>query len=143
MSDGAHQLLLLIKGGAALVVGALLAACFVGVRGGARGPWARLLLHGAPVVAAAFVGVVLVFAPPFGERLLNGVDTTGAYPRGTEAGRRLHAAVVVADAHADPLMWSFRDLLVDASGVNGHVDVPRLQRGNVAVQGLGLVTKVR
>lgn len=52
--------------------------------------------------------------------------------------RELHKKLLVADLHADTLMWS-RDLL--ARGSWGHVDVPRLIEGNVAVQAFTVVTK--
>jgi microsomal dipeptidase-like Zn-dependent dipeptidase len=42
------------------------------------------------------------------------------------------------DLHADSLLWG-RDLL--ARGARGHVDLPRLVEGNVAVQGFTVVTK--
>jgi len=42
------------------------------------------------------------------------------------------------DLHADSLLWG-RDLL--ARGNRGHVDVPRMAEGNLAVQGFTVVTK--
>lgn len=45
----------------------------------------------------------------------------------------------VADLHADTLLWQ-RDLLQEAN--HGHVDLPRLLRGNVALQVFAAVTKV-
>jgi microsomal dipeptidase-like Zn-dependent dipeptidase len=51
----------------------------------------------------------------------------------------LHARLTVVDLHADSLLWG-RDLL--ARGTRGHVDVPRLVAGNVALQGFTIVTKV-
>ena len=49
-----------------------------------------------------------------------------------------HQRLLVADLHADTLMWN-RDLLEKGSW--GHVDLPRLQEGNVAVQAFTVVTK--
>jgi microsomal dipeptidase-like Zn-dependent dipeptidase len=46
--------------------------------------------------------------------------------------------LLVADMHADTLMWN-RDLLKKGSW--GHVDLPRLIDGNVAVQAFTVVTK--
>jgi microsomal dipeptidase-like Zn-dependent dipeptidase len=51
----------------------------------------------------------------------------------------VHQQLLVIDLHADPLLWN-RDLLKKSS--YGHVDLPRLQEGNVAVQVFGLVTGV-
>jgi microsomal dipeptidase-like Zn-dependent dipeptidase len=50
----------------------------------------------------------------------------------------LHERLWVADLHADSLLWG-RDLLVHSD--QGHVDVPRLVEGNVALQVLAVTTK--
>lgn len=55
----------------------------------------------------------------------------------TEA-RTLHSSLTVADLHADSLLWA-RDL--DAKGDWGHVDLPRLREGNLALQTFSAVTK--
>jgi microsomal dipeptidase-like Zn-dependent dipeptidase len=59
-------------------------------------------------------------------------------PPVTEAARSLHHRLLVADLHADTLLWA-RDLL-ERSPV-GHLDVPRLLEGNVALQVFSVVTK--
>jgi len=66
--------------------------------------------------------------------------TTAQLPPYTasERARALHAALWVADLHADSLLWG-RDLL--QRGSHGHVDVPRLLEGNVALQVLAASTK--
>jgi membrane dipeptidase len=51
---------------------------------------------------------------------------------------RLHKSLLIADLHADTLMWK-RDLLERGSW--GHVDLPRLIEGNVAIQAFTVVTK--
>ena len=56
----------------------------------------------------------------------------------SERAVELHKKLLVADLHADSLLWN-RDLL-DRSD-SGHVDVPRLIEGNVAVQAFTVVTK--
>jgi microsomal dipeptidase-like Zn-dependent dipeptidase len=60
------------------------------------------------------------------------------YKASAEA-RQLHETLVIADLHADTLLWD-RDVL-DRSPA-GHVDVPRLIEGNVALQMFTIVTKV-
>ncbi len=55
-----------------------------------------------------------------------------------EAARALHATIPVVDLHADPLLWK-RDLAVRSD--RGHVDLPRLQAGGVALQVFAAVTK--
>jgi len=66
--------------------------------------------------------------------------TTAQLPPYTasERARALHAELWVADLHADSLLWG-RDLL--QRGSHGHVDVPRLLEGNVALQVLAASTK--
>jgi len=51
--------------------------------------------------------------------------------------RELHASVPVMDLHADSLLWN-RDLL--EPGSRGHVDVPRMLEGGVALQVFPAVT---
>lgn len=50
----------------------------------------------------------------------------------------LHKTLQIADLHADALLWG-RDLLKRSS--RGHVDIPRLIEGNVALQVFSVVTK--
>jgi microsomal dipeptidase-like Zn-dependent dipeptidase len=52
--------------------------------------------------------------------------------------REIYGHLVVADLHADSLLWG-RDLL--GRGERGHVDVPRLIEGGVAIQGFTVVSK--
>ncbi|MFP6805676.1 MAG: dipeptidase [Pseudomonadales bacterium] len=49
-----------------------------------------------------------------------------------------HDELFIVDLHTDTLLWE-RDMLVEASV--GHVDLPRLQQGNVALQVFSAVTK--
>ena len=51
----------------------------------------------------------------------------------------LHQSLLIADFHADSLLWN-RDLSKKSS--YGHVDIPRLIEGNVALQVFSVVTKV-
>jgi microsomal dipeptidase-like Zn-dependent dipeptidase len=57
----------------------------------------------------------------------------------SERARGLHRRLFVADLHADSLLWD-RDILEKSS--RGHVDVPRLVEGGVALQAFTIVTKV-
>ena len=57
----------------------------------------------------------------------------------SEKARELHKRLTVVDLHADSLLWD-RDLA--ARNSRGHLDVPRLVEGNVAVQAFTIVTKV-
>jgi membrane dipeptidase len=72
------------------------------------------------------------------ERRLNSVADPGPYRIDARA-RDLHQRLTIVDLHADSLLWG-RDLLERAD--RGHVDVPRLVAGNVALQVFALPTKV-
>jgi microsomal dipeptidase-like Zn-dependent dipeptidase len=50
----------------------------------------------------------------------------------------LHRRLTIVDLHADSLLWA-RDL--DRRSERGHVDVPRLIDGNVAIEAFTVVTK--
>lgn len=50
----------------------------------------------------------------------------------------IHSQLRIVDLHADTLLWD-RDLLSKAS--RGHVDLPRLQEGGMALQVFSVVTK--
>ena len=70
------------------------------------------------------------------ERAACGVKQRPPY-RVSPAALDLHRRLTVIDLHADPLMWG-RDLL--ARNAHGHVDVPRLIEGGVALQVFSTVT---
>lgn len=69
---------------------------------------------------------------------MNSVESLPPYSASEQA-KRLHQQLVIADLHADSLLWN-RDLL--EQGTYGHVDIPRLLEGNVAVQAFTVVTSV-
>src|SRR5262249_18989293 len=58
--------------------------------------------------------------------------------RPSERAIELHKKLFIADLHADSLLWN-RNLL--ERGTRGHVDIPRLVEGNVALQAFTVVTK--
>ena len=85
------------------------------------------------VALAAFFTVVA----PLVDRRMNAV--VGApLPRVPAEALRQHATLTVIDLHADPLLWP-RDLLRRAG--HGHVDLPRLREGHVALQVFAIVTR--
>src|SRR6185369_3690982 len=75
-------------------------------------------------------------APGIAERRMNRV-TNRSIPV-TDKARAIHAKYFVADLHADTTLWN-RDLL--ARGTRGHVDIPRLVEGGVALQAFTIVTQ--
>lgn len=89
---------------------------------------------------AALLGVAAVgffgFAPGIVERGMNR-NTGATWPVSAQA-QALHKTLTVIDLHADTLMWK-RDLLSETD--QGHVDLNRLEAGNVALQVFSSVTK--
>lgn len=81
-------------------------------------------------------GLLLAWAPTLVARRLNAVSA--AAPAVPPAAQRLHDSLFVADLHADALLWN-RDLV--ERGTYGHVDLPRLIAGGVALQAFTVVTK--
>lgn len=69
-------------------------------------------------------------------RMVNRTRLRKPYRVSAEAAR-LHATLTVSDLHCDALL-SNRDLLV--RGRRGHVDIPRMREGNVALQFFSLPT---
>lgn len=88
------------------------------------------------IAAGLVVIAAWALAPGIAERLMNRV-TNRSIPV-TDRARALHTRLFVADLHADTTLWN-RDLL--ARGTRGHVDLPRLVEGGVALQAFTIVTK--
>ncbi|MCA1626579.1 MAG: dipeptidase [Acidobacteria bacterium] len=95
------------------------------------------LLAGAAVLALILLGLFFLIAPARVEQRLNPVAHSAPY-QASEQARALHQKLFVADLHADSLLWA-RDLA--ERGTRGHVDLPRLSEGNVALQVFSVVMK--
>ena len=94
----------------------------------------RWLVAGAVLGAVGAAAAAIV--PEEAEKRLNRLAPR---PIAVSAGSlALHQRLLVADLHADTLLWD-RDLL--RRGSRGHVDLPRLQEGGVALQMFTVVTK--
>lgn len=93
--------------------------------------WIPLTLAG--VAAIGFFG----FAPGYVEGSMNQIDGKALIAVSEEA-KALHKTLTIVDLHSDSLMWN-RDINDRAD--RGHMDVPRLQEGNVALQLFSSVTK--
>ncbi len=91
------------------------------------------------VVVLVVVGGIAFFAlaPGIVERGRNTVEAA-ELPEVTEETQRLHDSLAIVDMHSDTLLWD-RDLLERAD--RGHVDLPRLRDGNVALQVFASVSK--
>lgn len=105
--------------------------------GSKRGRRLRIVLGSAfGLVVVAAVGV-FAFAPSIVEEQRNGVEPADL-PEVTPQTQRLHDSLDIVDMHSDTLLWD-RDLLDRAD--RGHVDLPRLEDGNVALQVFSSVSK--
>ena len=89
------------------------------------------------VIATLSLAVAYWWLPGRIESSLNGRIPHETY-QVSEAGRRLHDSLFVADLHSDSLLWK-RNLADRAD--RGHMDLPRLRDGNVALQVFSATTK--
>ena len=97
---------------------------------------ARLALFALAGVALA-AAVLFGPAPAWIEAGMNRIDGKPLIAL-TDHARALHASLTIVDLHADTLLWR-RNLLTRAQ--RGHVDLPRLEAGNVALQVFSSVSK--
>jgi len=92
---------------------------------------------------AALGLVIFVLIPPalaqIVERSMNKTRGKKKYYSVRGEAAALHSRLFIVDLHADTLLWN-RNIL--ARHGYGHVDLPRLVEGNVAMQVFGVVTKV-
>ena len=78
-----------------------------------------------------------IFVPGIIEGSTNVVEPHAHYTI-SDAARALHEDLFIVDLHSDSLLWD-RDLGQESA--RGHVDLPRLQRGNVGMQVFSATTK--
>jgi microsomal dipeptidase-like Zn-dependent dipeptidase len=95
--------------------------------------WQIAILLIVALAALAF----FAFAPGIIERGTNQIDGK-PLPAVSGRAKALHATLTIVDLHSDTLLWK-RDILDRAT--RGHMDVPRLRDGNVALQILASTTK--
>ncbi|WP_188236087.1 dipeptidase [Sphingopyxis sp. LK2115] len=95
--------------------------------------WLIALLILVGLAALAF----FTLAPGMIERDLNRIDGK-PLPQVSARAQALHRTLTIVDLHSDSLLWK-RDILDRAT--RGHMDLPRLQDGHVALQVLASTTK--
>ena len=100
-------------------------------------PWVRRTLIGVAVVLVGGVTAFFVFAPGIVESSMNQV-VEADLPEVEPETQALHESLQIVDMHSDTLMWD-RDLLERSD--RGHMDLPRLEDGNVALQVFSSVSK--
>lgn len=95
--------------------------------------WVLSILILLALAAAAFFAL----APGLIERDLNKIDGK-PLPQVSARAQALHRTLTIVDLHSDTLLWK-RNILDRAD--RGHMDLPRLEDGNVALQILASTTK--
>lgn len=89
------------------------------------------------LVGIVVLVVVVIVKPDLVDRFLNKVISKAPYQIDEDTSQN-HKALFVVDLHADFLLWT-RNLFEKYE--YGHIDLPRLIEGNVALQVFGVVTK--
>lgn len=89
------------------------------------------------LVLAVSLGLFLTFAPAILDEEQNVVVEHQAYEISDQA-QQLHSRLLIGDWHADSLLW-MRNLSKQYD--YGHLDFPRMQQGNMALQMFTTVTK--
>jgi membrane dipeptidase len=91
------------------------------------------------VLLITFVGVCvfLIVGPGILEKSMNTVLEHPPY-KISQAAQKKHDGLIIMDWHSDSLLWN-RNLLKRSN--YGHMDIPRLAEGNVALQMFTAVTK--
>jgi hypothetical protein len=84
-----------------------------------------------------FFTLALFLLPSILDKNMNPVTEHAPYIVSDKA-KKMHKSLIVGDWHADSALWN-RDLKKTYD--YGHVDIPRLQKGNVALQMFTTVTK--
>jgi len=97
----------------------------------------RIALALGAFVALGVAGLYL-WGPWYVASSINRVTDPGPYEVSAEAAA-LHETLFVADLHCDVFLWH-RDFL--KRGAFGHVDLPRMIEGNVALQGITAATRI-
>jgi Zn-dependent dipeptidase, microsomal dipeptidase homolog len=99
--------------------------------------WLRRGLIALGVVLVGAGAALVTVGPGLVESSMNKLEPD-PLPEVSPRARDLHQRLQVVDLHADTLMWA-RDLLERAD--RGHVDLPRLREGHVALQVFSSVSK--
>ena len=89
------------------------------------------------ILIALAAGAFFALAPGLIEKDLNKIDGK-PLPQVSARAQALHKTLTIVDLHSDSLLWS-RNFLDRAD--RGHMDLPRLEDGHVALQVLASTTK--
>ncbi len=92
---------------------------------------------GLLVVLLACIAAFFIFAPSIFEKQTNMVDGKPLPEISAEA-QKLHDSLMIVDLHSDTLLWKRK---INDAVDYGHVDLKRMQDGNVGLQIFSSVTK--
>ena len=101
----------------------------------------KLLRRGLVVVVAIVVCALvalLTIGPPYVDTSRNYTAPSGTVIPVSSAAQAFHDSLEIVDWHADTLLWR-RDITKRWS--RGHLDLPRMAEGNIALQGFAVPTK--
>lgn len=96
----------------------------------------KFLLGLGGLVTLAIIAF-FALAPSIAEKSMNRIEGSGQWPV-SAAAKALHKRLVIIDTHGDTLLWQRS---IDAPSDRGHIDLARLEAGNVALQVFSSVTK--
>jgi membrane dipeptidase len=96
-----------------------------------------IIFKSIAVIVAVAVVSFFIFFPAQLEKQTNLLHDS-ILPEISEQARSLHGQLFIGDWHSDTLLWKRN--LMDKHDY-GHVDIPRLQQGNIALQMFTTVTK--
>lgn len=99
----------------------------------------KKLAIGLVLFLGALYVATVTLVPPRVDRSQTRVLGTPPFDRASPRAQALHAKLMIADLHADALIWG-RDLL--ERNDRGQVDIPRLREANVALQVFSVPTQV-
>ena len=91
----------------------------------------------ALLITLVGISVFLIVGPGMLEKSMNTVLGHPPY-KISQAAQKKHDGLIIMDWHSDSLLWN-RNLLKRSN--YGHMDIPRLAEGNVALQMFTVVTK--
>lgn len=97
----------------------------------------RKFLLGLGGLVTLAIMAFFALAPSIAEKSMNRIEGSGQWPV-SAAAKALHKRLVIIDTHGDTLLWQRS---IDAPSDRGHIDLARLEAGNVALQVFSSVTK--
>lgn len=89
------------------------------------------------LISITLLAIGIILLPNFIERLQNKV-TSNTELHVTDSAKKFHKSLVIADLHADTLLWD-RDIAT--ASTYGHLDLPRMRIGGAALQIFSMVSK--